>query len=52
VVLKHSEQLNQGAARIVMNVDGAVRKWDVTLPHGAVPFDNCVEISESKNPAP
>lgn len=46
IVLQQGESLPAGNARVVMTVDGHVRVWPVSLPHGAVPFDPEVEIRD------
>lgn len=43
--LQHPQHLPSGPAVVVMEIDGCVSRWEVELLHGAVPFDEFVEIS-------
>lgn len=44
IVLREGQQIAAGNAWIELTVDGELRRWEVNLPHGAVPFDTEIRV--------
>ena len=44
IVLREGRQIDAGKAWIELTVDGELRRWEVNLPDGAVPFDTEIRM--------
>ena len=44
VVLREGQQIEAGKGWIELTIDGELRRWEVNLPDGAVPFDTEIRV--------
>lgn len=46
IVLGEQAEVRQGEATIIMDIDGDVKTWPVSIRHDSVPFDDVIAVKD------